>query len=499
MAKSWASLGTAFAFLAFVQGLANAFLPSELQRALRGVGRRIFSFFFNYVDVKIDEYDGANMNELFSAVQLHLSESAEKNARSVNLALPKNASALTYSLAKNERLKDTFQGAHVWWEFRSGDRKQPSSPWQSIPDEKRSLHLRLRKQDREKILSSYVQHILAHAKDIKIKHRDRLLYTNMKASPPWSGHGKVWSKVPFKHPSTFETLALDPQMKKKITEDLTDFAGGEEFYKRAGRSWKRGYLLHGPPGTGKSSMIAAMANFLQYDVYDLELTEVKSNAALRNLLLHTSNKSIIVIEDIDCSLDLSTRKKSKKSKEEKKPSDTKTSSEGDEKVTLSGLLNFTDGLWSCCGTERIFVFTTNHVEKVDPALLRSGRMDMHIHLSYCTFEAFKVLAKNYLGIETHEMFKEVQEVMEEEGVEMTPADVSEVMTRKKRDVEEALRCLLTELRESKAKRKEKICEDDEEQEAEEKKEVEVAKTEEKKEVDVAKAEFEPPETAKVDT
>lgn len=62
--------------------------------------------------------------------------------------------------------------------------------------------------------------------------------------------------------------------------------------------------MHGPPGTGKSTMVAPMANFLDYDVYDLELTTVKDNTELRRLLIETLGKSIIVIEDIDCSLDL---------------------------------------------------------------------------------------------------------------------------------------------------------------------------------------------------
>ncbi|KAJ6367141.1 hypothetical protein OIU77_003506 [Salix suchowensis] len=53
-------------------------------------------------------------------------------------------------------------------------------------------------------------------------------------------------------------------------------------------------------------------------------------------------------------------------------------------TVLSGLLNFIDGLWSSCGDERIIVFTTGHKENPDPALLRPGRMDMHIHMSYCT-------------------------------------------------------------------------------------------------------------------
>ncbi|KAL3617693.1 AAA-ATPase ASD, mitochondrial [Castilleja foliolosa] len=84
------------------------------------------------------------------------------------------------------------------------------------------------------------------------------------------------------------------------------------------KSEKRGKgvnLLFGPPGTGKSTMIAAMANLLKYDVYDIELTAVKDNTELRKLLIDTSNKSVIVIEDIDCSLDLTGQREKNKNEE----------------------------------------------------------------------------------------------------------------------------------------------------------------------------------------
>ncbi|OAP06656.1 hypothetical protein AXX17_AT3G31100 [Arabidopsis thaliana] len=78
------------------------------------------------------------------------------------------------------------------------------------------------------------------------------------------------------------------------------------------------YLLFGPPGTGKSTMISAIANFLEYDVYDLELTTVKDNAELKKLMLDTKGKSIVVIEDIDCSLELTEHRKKKKEEDEDK-------------------------------------------------------------------------------------------------------------------------------------------------------------------------------------
>lgn len=179
-------------------------------------------------------------------------------------------------------------------------------------------------------------------------------------------------------------------------------------------------------------MIAAMANHLGYDIYDLELTAVRDNTELRRLLIETSSKSIIVIEDIDCSLDLTgQRRKKKKEKkesgeEEKEPKKKEEKEENENKssqVTLSGLLNFIDGLWSACGGERLIVFTTNYVEKLDPALIRKGRMDKHIELSFCKFEAFKVLAMNYHKLEYHRLFPKISELFEE--ADMTPADVAE--------------------------------------------------------------------------
>ena len=97
--------------------------------------------------------------------------------------------------------------------------------------------------------------------------------------------------------------------------------------------------------------------------------------------------------------------------------------------TLSGLLNFIDGLWSSCGDERI-VFTTNHKEKLDPALLRPGQMDVDIHLSYCTPSGFRTLASNYLGIHetnTHHLCGEIEDLIE--SADVTPAVVAEALMK----------------------------------------------------------------------
>uniref|UniRef100_A0A6M2FAR7 Uncharacterized protein n=1 Tax=Populus davidiana TaxID=266767 RepID=A0A6M2FAR7_9ROSI len=133
-----------------------------------------------------------------------------------------------------------------------------------------------------------------------------------------------------------------------------------------------------------------------------------------------------------------------------------TGDEGGNSITLSGLLNFTDGLWSCCGSERIFVFTTNHVDKLDPALLRSGRMDMHVFMSYCSFPALKILLKNYLEREESDLdegvLKELEEVIDK--AEITPADISELLIKNRRNKDKAVIELLEALKE-RAERKSK--------------------------------------------
>lgn len=347
-----------------------------------------------------------------------------------------------------------------------------------MPEEKRGFTLQINKRDKTLVLDSYLDYIVGKSQEIRRRNEERLLYTNSRGVS-LDSRSHPWDSVRFKHPSTFDTLAMEPEKKKRIMEDLREFANGQGFYQKTGRAWKRGYLLYGPPGTGKSSLIAAMANYLGYDIYDLELTEVQNNSELRKLLMKTSSKSIIVIEDIDCSINLTKRGKFKKNNGSYDPDLTNGSGldEPGSSVTLSGLLNFTDGLWSCCGSERIFVFTTNHIEKLDSALLRSGRMDMHIHMGFCRFPALKILLKNYLRMEEDEIdgvvLKEMEECVEE--AEITPADVSEVLIRNRRDGEKAVREILSVLKERVVKRRKSVGEKKKKGEGEEEAEEEQEK------------------------
>ena len=183
----------------------------------------------------------------------------------------------------------------------------------------------------------------------------------------------VPNRISFKHPSTIDTLAMDTVKKQPIMDDLRDFANDQSFYLKTGKAWNRGYLQDSPFRTGESNMIAAMAIYLSYNIYDLELSEVYNNLELRKLLMKTSSKSIIVIEDIDCSMNLTYMKKNNNKPsirayfdlEMRYGSGSVFGEDGENSINLSGLLNFIDELWSCCGSERIFVFTTNHIKGLE--------------------------------------------------------------------------------------------------------------------------------------
>eukprot|EP00258_Populus_trichocarpa_P032875 XP_024448894.1 AAA-ATPase At4g25835-like [Populus trichocarpa] len=430
LSQLWSLLG----LLTVLQNILPAQLLSLLHSLIESLQDLISQY--SYFDIpEFNGYCGVDINDLYRHVNLYLnsvnSSATASTCRRFSLSLSRSSNCISFTIAPNHTIHDSFNGHSLCWTHQV-DTVQDSL------EEKRSFTLKLPKRHRHMLLSPYLQHVTSRAEEFERVSRERRLFTNNGNASYESG----WVSVPFRHPSTFETLALEPQLKRQIMEDLKAFASGREYYHRVGRAWKRGYLLYGPPGSGKSSLIAAMANYLCYDVYDLELTKVTDNSDLRALLIQTSNRSIIVIEDIDCSLDLTAdrmlkattatatrRKRSSSSGYNKDPgSGNYQLLEESGRVTLSGLLNFTDGLWSCCGEERIIVFTTNHRDKVDPALVRCGRMDVHVSLGPCGMHAFKALAMNYLGIEEHSLFDVVESCIRSGGA-LTPAQIGEILLR----------------------------------------------------------------------
>ncbi|XVF14198.1 hypothetical protein REPUB_Repub09cG0037100 [Reevesia pubescens] len=448
-----AHLGSIVASLMFIWAVFQQYFPYQFRSYIEKYTQRLASFVYPYIQITFNEFTGERLmrSEAYSAIENYLSSTSSLQAKRLKADIVKNNQSLVLSMDDHEEVADEFGGVKLWWASGKHIAKTQSFSFYPVTDEKRFYKLTFHKKHRDLIIGPYLKHVLKEGRAIKVRNRQRKLYTN---------NGSMWSHVVFEHPATFQTLAMEPNKKMEIMDDLITFSKAEEFYSRIGRAWKRGYLLYGPPGTGKSTMIAAMANLLGYDIYDLELTAVKDNTELRKLLIETSSKSIIVIEDIDCSLDLTGQRRKKNEKEEQQdmndPRQKLTKEEPKtSQVTLSGLLNFIDGLWSACGGERLIVFTTNFVEKLDPALIRKGRMDKHIELSYCGFDAFKVLANNYQKLESHYLFSRIQELFTE--ARMTPAEVAEHLMPKTAsgDPETCLESLIQALESAKEKAKPK--------------------------------------------
>nr|XP_043630917.1 AAA-ATPase ASD, mitochondrial-like [Erigeron canadensis] len=463
--------GSIMGLFMLVWAVVRQMFPEEFRRVVRKYIDKVVSYVYPYIEITFHEYQVDSWFErskAFASIERYLSTNSSKKAKKLKAKVVKDCENVVLSMDDYQEVTDEFNGIQIWWTSSKKIPRQQSLYSFRGDEENRFYRLTCRREHRDIITNVYLKHVLDEGKAIEVRTRQRKLYTNNK-SENWRGYGRtMWSSIVFEHPSTFDTLAMDPKKKKDILNDLIKFSKSKDYYKKVGKSWKRGYLLYGPPGTGKSSMIAAMANLLEYDIYDLELTSVKDNTDLRKLLIETSSKSIIVIEDIDCSLDLTGQRKKKKADKEEEEMDPVQKMEkelkGEKKekgseVTLSGLLNFIDGLWSACGSERLIIFTTNYVEKLDPALIRRGRMDKHIELSYCSFETFKVLAKNYLDVETHELFATIRQMLEETNI--TPADVAENLMPKS-DEENANVCfnnLIKALEEAKEEARLKAIED----------------------------------------
>ena len=180
---------------------------------------------------------------------------------------------------------------------------------------------------------------------------------------------------PFGHPKQKRPLSsviLDSEISPRILADVQDFLEGQDWYKERGIPYRRGYLLHGPPGCGKTSFITSLAGELEYSICVLNLSDRSmSDDRLQHRLADAPENSIILLEDIDAAF--VSREDSKATEEAYK---------GLNRLTFSGLLNAIDGVTSSEG--RILFMTTNYIERLDPALVRPGRVDLIQYIGYCS-------------------------------------------------------------------------------------------------------------------
>lgn len=186
------------------------------------------------------------------------------------------------------------------------------------------------------------------------------------------------------------SIDLPDDLPAKILTDAQRFFESEDIYVRRGQPWRRGYLFHGSPGTGKSSMIAALATELNLPVYYIALSAVSSDNGLAESLSHVPARAIVAIEDID-TFDVSLVRDTERIKAPRgnaKERDT---------LTLSGVLNALDGLLASHG--RLLIMTSNRPEDLDPALVRPGRIDVQYAFNPIGIQETRSMLRRFYGVD----------------------------------------------------------------------------------------------------
>ncbi|KAI4214406.1 MAG: hypothetical protein LQ351_003159 [Letrouitia transgressa] len=202
-----------------------------------------------------------------------------------------------------------------------------------------------------------------------------IVYTARTSS--WERFGEPRRKRPL------SSVILDKGIADRIVGDVKDFLRSENWYYDRGIPYRRGYLFHGPPGGGKSSFIQALAGELDYNIAILNLSERGlTDDRLNYLLTIIPNRTFVLLEDVDAAF-----------------SNRRMQAEADgyrgANVTFSGLLNALDGVASA--EERVLFLTTNHVERLDSALVRPGRVDMTVRFGEATRWQASLLWDRFYG------------------------------------------------------------------------------------------------------
>jgi DNA replication protein DnaC len=237
---------------------------------------------------------------------------------------------------------------------------------------------------------------------------------------------EIWDETIFSSTRTFNNLFFEG--KDSVIDKLDFFLNNKEWYFEKGIPYSLGIGIHGPPGTGKTSLIKAIANYTKRNIIVISLKLIKTKRQLDSIFFEerynkdnkkgsiTFDKKIIVFEDIDCIGDIvlnreNKLKDSKPTDESIKVSDLLESikkekdnnitkqlnklTNNDEPITLDDILNLWDGIRETPG--RILIISSNHYCKLDPALIRPGRIDLTLELSFVSREIISQIYNHLFG------------------------------------------------------------------------------------------------------
>ncbi|KAJ6259797.1 Paraplegin [Drechslerella dactyloides] len=288
-----------------------------------------------------------------------------------------------------------------------------------------------------------IKEFLQEAKRIYL---DRECSKTMIFRPKDSHWTPRWVCVSTRPSRPMSTIILDESQKGDLLADINQFLHptSPRWYANRGIPYRRGYLLHGPPGTGKSSLTFALGGNFGLPIYCLSLVDPSlTEERLMAYFGELPHRCIMLLEDID------TVEMSQKRQAEEDDSSNKRDSRPKTAIPLTALLNAIDGVASHEG--RILIMTTNHPEKLDPALKRSGRVDVTVEFKLAskqqTFNLFMNMYANKYDIEgskttvTEEDLIAAAEAFSEKlpDCRFSPAEIQGFLMVRRDDYKRALR------------------------------------------------------------
>ncbi|CAK9012965.1 unnamed protein product [Durusdinium trenchii] len=242
------------------------------------------------------------------------------------------------------------------------------------------------------------QDILAEAKQAALEREEGMTII-------YQCYGHEWR--PFGNPKRirpFDSVVLDSGVSNHVFDDIQDFLQSHKWYLDRGIPYRRGYLLHGPPGCGKSSFVSALAGRLGYNICVLNLGDPSmTDDRLAHMLAVVPPRCLVLLEDVDFAVGQQT------------PADPSGPYAGVTRVSFSGLLNALDGVIAT--EERVVFMTTNHFHALPRALVRPGRVDLSIYIGLASRSQLKMMYLRFFPGQ-EDLSETFATVCEDEGLSM---------------------------------------------------------------------------------